>query len=181
MGCLGNYTLQGIGLDCQSNVGGIKRVWLGFQDSFTVTESTSAKRTVDQFTAEDGAKLYQYDLAKNTGSFDTAMTKNEENNSRYYTSTLSLSFSRMEAAKHLEVEALAAEALIGIVEDNNGKFWLVGNEGYLSANETTATTEGSWDGRNGYTVTMTAESSKMPLEIEKSKFESYIESTQISD
>lgn len=176
MACLTGYTLRGIGLDCNANIAGIKRVWLGYNDNFVIT-TTEASHTAT-IAAEQGAtdaKLYQYDFAKQTGSLNSTLTKDDVNGTRYYTNELVLSFNKLEGAKHIEVEAMAAEALIGIVEDNNGKYWVLGAEGgYLSATATSANAGQNYGDKNGYDVTLSAMSSHLPYEIDYDDFKSLI-------
>lgn len=184
MSCLSNITLKGISLDCNAILGGIRRAWLGYDGDFTVTvdETTHTVTTFAASTASASPKLYQYDFAKESGSLNSEMTKDEATGVRYYTNTLTLSFNKLEGAKHIEVEAMAAEALIGLVEDNNGKIWVLGtvisdgkNEGgYLSASATSATAGQSYGDKSGYDVTMTQMSSHLPYEIELDDFDSFI-------
>ena len=121
------------------------------------------------------AKLYPYDVVANTGGLTSTITKNEQNGTRYYTNTIAMQFTRLEAAKHLEVQAMAAEALVAIVETNDGKYWVVGADSYLSATESTAQTGSSFDDLNGYTISLAARSAYLPFSIEKEGFASLIQ------
>ena len=177
MGCLSDYTLKGIGLDCNPVLAGIKRVYLGYNDQFTITPD--AKTQTATIAAKEGAsataKLYAYDIVANTGGLTSTITKNEQNGTRYYTNTITMQFTRLEAAKHLEVQAMAAEALVAVVETNDGKYWVVGADSYLSATESTAQTGSSFDDLNGYTISLAARSAYLPFKIEKEGFSSLIQ------
>ena len=170
MGCLSNFTLTGIKLDCNPVLGGIKRVYLGYSDQLTITPN--AETHTATITGE--GKLYPYDVVANTGGLTSTITKNEQNGTRYYTNTITMQFTRLEAAKHLEVQAMAAEALVAVVETNDGKFWVVGADSYLSATESTAQTGSSFDDLNGYTISLAARSAYLPFSIEKEGFSSLI-------
>ena len=176
MGCLSNFTLKGIQLDCNPVLAGIKRVYLGYNDQFTITPDTQTQTAT--IAAKEGAsataKLYAYDIVANTGGLTSTITKNEQNGTRYYTNTIAMQFNRLEAAKHLEVQAMAAEALIAIVETNDGKYWVVGADSYLSATESNVQTGSSFDDLNGYTISLAARSAYLPFSIEKAGFESLI-------
>lgn len=175
MACLNFYTLTGISTDCNPSLAGIKKAYLGYADDFTVTiEDSDSGRTVT-LSGETGAKLYVYSFNKQTGSLTSTLTKDETNGTRYYTNTVALQFTKMEQAKHLEVEAMAAEHLIGIIEDNNGKYWLVGGDSYLSTDEATAQSGQSFDDLNGYNLTLNAMSAYLPFEIDLEDFQSYID------
>lgn len=174
MACLNNYTLTGITADCNPVLAGISEVYLGYYGSFNVEVNTSAQ-TISAITAVSGAKFYKYEFAKQTGSLNSTFTKDESNGTRYYTNTLTLQFSRYEAKKHLEVEAMGAEQLVGIVKDLNGQYWFVGFDGYLSTDTIEAGTGDTYDSLNGYNLTMNAMSAYLPFEIQYSQFESLID------
>lgn len=163
MACLDYTTLKGITYSCEANLAGIKEIYLGYRDDFNVTTNTETKTA--EITSVASAKLYKYTFAKRTGSMTTSLTKDETNGIRYYTTTINLQFNKMEGAKHLEIEAMAAEQLIAIVVDNNGKSWLVGSDSYVSADTTTAQTGQGFDELNGYQISMTGHSAYMPWEV----------------
>lgn len=177
MNCLTNYTLEGILADCNPNLAGVQEAYIGYYGDFVVDISESA-HTISTITSATGAstgKFYHYTFAKQTGSLNSTLTKDEANGTRYYTNTVTLQFSKLEARKHLEVEALSAEQLVAIIKDNNGKYWYVGYDGYLSASEATAQTGQSYDDMNGYNTTMNAMSAYLPFEIDYVKFSSLID------
>ena len=176
MGCLSNFTLTGIKLDCNPVLAGIKRVYLGYNDQLTITPDpqTQTATIAAKDGAESTAKLYAYDIVANTGGLTSTITKNEQNGTRYYTNTIAMQFNRLEAKKHLEVQAMAAEALVAVVETNDGKYWVVGADSYLSATESNAQTGSSFDDLNGYTISLAARSAYLPFEIQYSGFSSLI-------
>jgi len=182
MACLSNYTLKSILADCNPNLAGIAEVWLGYYGDWAVsadTESSAMTHTISSITAETGArmnKMQHYTFAKQTGSLTSTLTKDEANGTRYYTNELALQFSKMEARKHLEIEAMAAEQLVGIVRDLNGKYWFIGYDGYLSASDATAQSGQSYDDNNGYNITLQAMSAFLPFEMTKTQVDSVIES-----
>ena len=175
MACLSNYTLQGILADCNPNLAGIQEAYLGYYGSFNVSADTDTQKIASITTAQTGAKFYHYTFAKQTGSLNSTLTKDDTNGTRYWTNTVTLQFSKMEAEKHLEVEAMAAEQLVAIIKDNNLKYWFVGLDGYLSADDAQANSGQSYDDLNGYNLTMNAMSAYLPFEIDYSKFESLID------
>lgn len=161
--CLTNYTLKGIPFDCNPLLAGISELWLTYFDSATpaIVESS---HTITAVTMATGVTFYKYSFAKNTSSLNSVLTKDDANGTRYYTNTIEVVFSKLEAAKHLEVMAMAAEKLAAIVKDNNGKYWYVGADAYVSGTATEAGTGASYDDRNGYTVTLEGTSAYLPFE-----------------
>lgn len=175
MSCL--KTLKGIEMSCDPQLAGISEVWFGQYGEFNVVVTESA-HTVSNLTAASGATdavLYHYAFAKQTGSLTSTITIDEANGVRYYTNALTLQFNRLEAEKHVEIEALAAGQLIAIVHDLNDNYWFVGFDSYLSATEATAQSGQEFGSLNGYTLSMSAMSGHLPYKIEKSTFESLID------
>lgn len=163
--CLNNYTLQGIGYDCNPNLAGIKEIYLTYFDNVSIASGAVdySAHTISAVTLEGGATWFRYDFARNTSSLNSVLTKDDANGTRYYTHTIELVFNKLTALKHLEVMALAAEKLAAIVVDNNGKKWYVGFDAYISGSAAEAGTGASADDRNGYTVTLDGTSAYLPF------------------
>lgn len=167
MACL--TAIKGIGRSCAANLAGIKEVYIAdYDDVIPGTEGTNHTLVP---TLEEGAKFYTYKFNKQTGSLTSEMTKDETNGTLYYTHTITLQFTRLEGAKHMEIEALSKGQLSVIVLDNNNRYWFVGFDGYVSANATTAQTGQSFDDLSGYNTTLTAMSAHLPFEITKETFD----------
>ena len=163
--CLSNYTLQGIGYDCNPNLAGIKEIYLTYFDDASVEGAIDySAHTISSVTLSSGVKWYQYDFARNSSSLNSVLTKDDANGTRYYTHTIELVFNKLTADKHLEVMALAAEKLAAIVVDNNGHKWYVGADAYVSGSASETGTGASADDRNGYTVTIEGTSAYLPFE-----------------
>lgn len=163
--CLSDYTLKGIGYDCNANLAGVKKVYITYFDDASVSGAIDySAHTISAVTLSTGVTFFEYDFARNTSSLNSVLTKDEANGTRYYTNTLELVFNKLTAAKHLEVMALAAEKLAVIVVDNNGKKWYLGADAYVSGISTEAGTGASADDRNGYTVTLEGTSAYLPFE-----------------
>lgn len=172
MACLSNYTLTGILADCNPNLAGISDVWIGYYEDVTVTTSGNS---VTAFEIESGSNLYHYSFAKQTGSLTSTLTVDETNGTRYYTNEIGLQFTKMEARKHMEMEALAAEHLAVIVKDNNGHYWFVGKDTYVSSADQVAQTGTSFEDLNGYTLTLSNQEPHLPYEIQYDDFKDAID------
>lgn len=163
--CLSNYTLQGVAFDCNANLAGIKNVWLTYYDDADVEGAIDySAHTISAVTLSTGVTWYKYSFARNSSSLNSTLTKDDANGTRYYTNTLTLVFNKLEAQKHLEAMALAAEKLIALVEDNNGKVWFLGADSYVSGVSEEVGTGASADDRNGYNVTIEGTSGYLPFE-----------------
>ena len=173
MGCLSDYTLKGIMSDCNPVLSGIKRVYLGYRDSFEVTPNYGTQTAT--ISTSNGGKLYVYDIKVETGGLTSTFTRNDANGIRYYTNTIAMQFTKMEKEKHLEVQAMGAEELIAIVETNDKKYWLVGADSYVTTIESTAQSGSSFDELNGYQISLSQRSAYLPFEINYADFETYID------
>lgn len=163
--CLSNYTLQGVAFDCNANLAGIKNVWLSYFDDADVEGAINySAHTISAVTLSTGVTWYKYSFARNSSSLNSTLTKDDANGTRYYTNTLTLVFNKLEAQKHLEAMALAAEKLVALVEDNNGKVWFLGADSYVSGVSEEVGTGASADDRNGYSVTIEGTSGYLPFE-----------------
>lgn len=175
MGCL--QALKGLPQStCETNLAGIKKVYIAnYEDvDFTnVVMSGGVSNNISYvitsgISMASGATFHAYNFAKQTGSLTTTLTKDETNGTRYYTNVVALQFSKLEARKHLEFSALAADPTALIVVDNNDKKWLVGYDTYASATEGTAQTGQSFDDLNGYNISLSAQSAYLPIELQLS-------------
>lgn len=175
MACL-SYSLTGIPADCTPNMGGIKNAWLAYGDEFTVTP-TEATHTaaVAKATGITDAYFYKYHFAKNTSSITSTLTRDDANGIRYYTNEIVLQFNKMSAEKHLEAEAMAAENLIVVVEDNNDICWVVGgiNDSYVTASSENVQSGTNFDEMNGYTLTLSNTSGHLPYKVTKADIEAF--------
>lgn len=176
-------TLKGILMDCSSSIGGIKRVWLTrYSDielvagktatigDITETDPETSEvitlgKGVTAITLKSGAEWHPYEFRKNTGSLTSTLNVDTENGNNYITSELSLVFSKMETRKRMEIAALTVGAVVAVVEDSNGKFWLLGYEDYVSASAGTGETGTAKEDRNAYTITLSTDSTEWPYEL----------------
>lgn len=160
MSCL--KTLTGLGRSCDSNIPGLRIVAFANREDVASVTFGADGLSVSAITMASGATFYKYYFAKNTGSLTTTHVRSDENGNNYYTAAINLQFNKMEAAKHVEIEALAEGNLIAIATDNNGIHHLVGYDNYLSSEgEEIAGSGASIDDRNGYTLTLTATEKKI--------------------
>ena len=169
MGC-SLHTLAGLPQSaCETNLAGIKKAYIAnYENVASVAISGSDVENSYVITAiTTDKKFYAYNFAKQTGSLTSTLTKDEANGTKYYTNVAALQFSKMEARKHLEFSALAADPTALIVEDNNGKRWYIGYDSYASATEGTAQTGQSFDDLNGYNISLSAQSAYLPIEIDE--------------
>lgn len=166
MANLCTQTLAGIGIDCNTSVGGIKRIYVANWSD--VTEVTEAEGVITGITMASEAKFKEYAFRKQTGSMTCTLNTNEQNGTHFVQTDISLVFTRMETSKRIELSALSLGQLMVIVEDANGIYWLVGKEQYVSASAGGAQTGQAATDQNAFTLTLSDICSDYPYEVEKS-------------
>ena len=156
-------TLNGIARDCQSSMGGIRRVLMANFDDVTVTVTDGI---ISAIAMAGSAKFKEYLFRRNTGSLTSAYQLSDTGNNGVQ-SDLLMVFTRLETTKRVEVEALAHAEAVAIVEDCNGKFWYLGKDEPLAiADGTNAATGTARADLNGYNVALQDHSLELPLEVD---------------
>ncbi|MBQ6358559.1 MAG: hypothetical protein IJI97_06325 [Clostridia bacterium] len=157
-------TLNGIARDCQSSMGGIRRVLMANFDDVSAVTVTDGM--ISAITLVSPAKFKEYLFRRNTGSLTSAYQVSDTGNNGVQ-SDLVMVFTRLETTKRLEVEALAHAEAVAIVEDCNGKFWYLGKDEPLTiADGTNAATGTARADLNGYNVALQDHSLELPYEVD---------------
>ena len=157
-----NVTLTGIALDCGTNLSGIKAIYLA--NDASVGDVTASEGEISAIDASAGS-FKKYVPAKNTGSLTKTLTKDESTGVMYYTNEAVAQFNRMETAKRTEIANIDRGQFKAIVLDNNGKYWFLGKDNYVSATAVTGQTGAGLDDGNFYTLTLTDISTELPYEV----------------
>lgn len=159
-----SQTLAGIPASCETNVGGIREVYIcnyNDVDKITVTEGV-----ITAITMNATAKFKKYCFKKNTSSLTSTLNVDPANGVNFVQSDLALVFAKQETAKRIEIAALSLGELRVIVLDSNGTYWFLGEEEFVSATAGTAETGTNRTDGNRYTITLTDYSASYPKEVE---------------
>lgn len=163
------YSLKGLTLDCETNIGGIKEVYIAnYADvDLTGVTLTGADATTELKASDiNGAgKFHKYELRKQTGSMTSTLNVDEASGLRMVTTELVLEFGRMETKKRTEIAGLALGQLAVIVKDGNDKYWYLGADEYVSASGGSGQSGVNRTDKNAYSITLKEESAVFPLEI----------------
>lgn len=162
MACL--ITLNGITLDCQPSLGGIKRVWIT-QYSDVESVVVGEDNMIESITLAAEAHWYEYQFRKATGSLTSTLNVDESAGVNYVSNELALVFTKMETAKRIEIAALSIGQLAVVVEDSNGHYWFLGKDDYVSASAGTGVTGTAKGDQNAYTLTLSTDSDSYPYEL----------------
>lgn len=160
MGCC--ETLAGISRNCDTGVGGIRRVLAACRDE--ITDITITDEQISAVKAEPCAfKIYE--LPKETSNVTLTWNRDTAAQSGYWENVLTLAWRRMDTPKKIEVDALAITDLVMIVEDNNGKYWYYGYDYPVEMTGGTAQSGSALADANGYDLEFTDHSLKHPYEV----------------
>ena len=170
-------TLSGLANSCKSDLGGIVEAY--FTDYDNLSAVTVSGGAITSLTLAASAKFYTYKFDENVSNFTS--TRSVNNNIGVYNHTINLQFKSLEAAKNVEVSALAEGHLAGIIKTRAGKYFFFGYDGYLTSNDSASAESGTnFDDFNGYNLVLNGQSAYFPFEISKSLFESYIQDAPAS-
>ena len=157
-------TLKGISRDCSPNSGGVRSVWLANKADIDSISLPSLDGSISSIEMKTGKSFFEYQFVRGTASLSSNYAVNAENGTKYVETDLVMVFNRMDVSKRKELIALKGAELAGLVEDNNGKIWLIGLDRPLEMSAGDGLTGTAYADRNGYSITLHDVSSQMPRE-----------------
>ena len=125
----------GIAKGCKDNSGGLKRVLI--QNTSEITSFTPELASVADLgaitaiTMEAGAQYYEFIPNKMSSNWVENVQSNIQNGTMGYEQVLSLIFKKNEASLRNQVLLLGQAEISVIVEDYNGKYFILGEENGL--------------------------------------------------
>ena len=140
-------------LPCKSAFGGIKKVL--FADFGTIGSITVDPTTKEVTAITDAATppiWYEYDI-KGTSSLDTAVVSSRDNGTTFYTQTLNLTLTYLDALTQQELQTLAVARPYVVVEDYYGNSFLCGFENGMECTGGTVVTGAAAGDLSGFTLT----------------------------
>ena len=145
---------------CSGNTGGIKNVWIGLQEDFSVT--TIVDWGITAWTVSAPTSVYA--INRNTGNYTEETAQDLLSGSTLVTQTITLMFNRRDKAKSEAISVLGGgqRYLAVVIQDANDKYW------YFENVQLTATGEGSGTARaegSKYSVTLLAEADHLSYEV----------------
>lgn len=157
-------TLKGLPEDCQASMGGIKKLWIlpYVEGNFTLNTSDSGN-TVSSITSSGDTKAFYF--KKGNAQATSTLNVDAQNGVNYVSTEIQMTFTRQEASKRAEVNALTMGETSVIYLDANNHMWALGIENPVSATAGTAQTGAQKSDGNFYQITLTADESGFPVEI----------------
>ena len=139
-------------IPCKSAFGGIKKVL--FADYGTIA-SIAVDSTTKEATITDGSPApswFEYDV-KGNSSLETTVTSSRENGTTFYTQTLNLTLTYLDAKTQAELQTLAVARPYIVVEDYYGNSFLCGFENGMECTGGTVVTGAAAGDLSGFTLT----------------------------
>ena len=141
----------GRSLPCKSAFGGIKKVYFGDFVGITAV-SLGADGEVATITGTQ-PDWYEYDV-KGNSSLETTVTSSRENGTTFYTQTLNLTLTYLDAKTQNELQIIAVGRPYVVVEDYYGNQFLCGFENGMECTGGTTVTGAAAGDLSGFTLTM---------------------------
>lgn len=136
-------------IPCKSAFGGIKRVY--FADYGGIT-SVTVDSTTKEATIAGSPTWYEFDV-KGNSSLETTVTSSRENGTTFYTQTLNLTLTYLDAKTQAELQTLAVARPYVVVEDYYGNSFLCGFENGMECTGGTIVTGAGAADLSGFTLT----------------------------
>jgi hypothetical protein len=137
---------------CKSAFGGIKKVL--FADYGTIA-SIAVDSTTKEATITNGSPAptwFEYDV-KGNSSLETTVTSSRENGTTFYTQTLNLTLTYLDAKTQAELQLLAVARPYVVVVDYYGNNFLCGFENGMDCTGGTVVTGAAAGDLSGFTLT----------------------------
>ena len=170
-----SQVVNGIAADCQTNVGGVREVYIANYSDVTTIEVDESSNMIKTITMADTAKFKKYSFKKNTSSMTSTLNVDPANGINFVQTDLALVFAKQETVKRMEIAKLSLGELRVIVLDANGKYWFLGQEEFVSATAGTAETGTNRTDGNRYSITLTDYSASYPYEVDSSIISGIVE------
>ena len=136
-------------IPCKSAFGGIKKVY--FADFGELTGVTVDAST-GEATVTGSPTWYEYDV-KGASSLETTVTSSRENGTTFYTQTLNLTLTYLDALTQNQLQVLAVGRPYAVVEDYYGNSFLCGFENGMECTGGTVVTGAAAGDLSRFTLT----------------------------
>ena len=145
---------QGFTLDCKKAVGGIKSVRFASLADYQGLAAVVSTGQIQSFGSAT-AVFRKYELDKEESSFSDDPTPGSNKGTLYYVPTLTFILSRLDTAKRNEMQLLAKNRVVAILETNEStpSYWVIGYNNGLDFASGTGASGTAWADLNGYTMT----------------------------
>ena len=166
-----------IASDCAPNIGGVKRIWVGSREKVAINDMAigygDCNVEIERAEGVAGVVFVGVTARPALSTITTTLTYSEENETMYFRTVVQAVLNRMNQEKHLFVFSIVSSDAIFVVEDMNGKRWILGPgmEPVFPLLRRVQLTGGSFGSgtqksdRNGYDLELSWDSAGPPAEL----------------
>ena len=164
---------SGFLIDCKLSNGGIKNVYFTeFANKETLSYNASGQVSV--FTLISGKQFFKYEMPVESAFIEEIPQANIQNGTIFYEQNLTIILNTLKTATRNELRLLSLNRLMAIMEDNNGRYWLLGETSAMDLSGGTTGTGTAKGDRNGYELTFQAKEPEPMREVLSSLIPSLI-------
>lgn len=161
-----NITLTGINVGCKDSMGGIKEVYAIKAENVTGVTVDASTNMIDDISVTTGEKFKTYKVRKQTSSMTSTFSTDDAVGTFSIQTDLALQFTKMTTKRNEELMGLLVEDLVILAKDQNDRTWYLGKDNGVTASAGTAQTGQAMGDLNGYNVTLTDISRRLPYEVD---------------
>lgn len=154
--------ITGIAGTCKDNTGGLKEVYIAAYDDIAEVLLDDSTGTITSIEMKDTGKFHAFQFRKNTAAFTETSTVDDAAGTIFIQSDLVLQFSKVDAAKRLEIQALIEGDVVVIVRDNNEVLHYLGYDNTVTSTAASGEFGTSMGDFSGYKITLSDFSRKFP-------------------
>lgn len=152
--------------DCRDSRGGLQKIYITEIGNKNTLSPASGKITTFTLTTGKQFWIYAIDRQAEAADFTDKQTGNDANGSLMNEQSLNMVLHKMQQSLRDEIRLLAKNDLMIIVLDENGTYWLLGENRGMRLNDSTATTGKSMGDLNGYTMVFTGKEPEAAREVD---------------
>lgn len=155
---------QGYNLDCRSNFGGVKEVYImEFENATAITVTANVVTAITKV----ATKLFRkYNLVAHTAEADEAGSLSREAGTQSNKQSVKFPINKMTTSIRNEILLLAQNRLLIVIVDENGTGWLYGYEYGMMLATWAAKTGKVLSDRNGYELAFESDEKNLALEVD---------------
>lgn len=162
-----NSLTKGIPKNCGGTRGGIKRLFLSDWENIVDITLDSPIDDISAITMAVGTTFYEFVFNPQSSTFNEKVTGDSAIGTQINTQTINLVLARREKSKRDVIKNLFGFKKLGaIVEDEMGKFWLLGEASGLRMNDLDSQAGTKGVDPNGYTIILVAEELDLANEVQ---------------
>lgn len=171
MACILN---EGWSLGCRDNTGGVQRILIkSFVPGVTYTYDVNGKITASSQVSPPET-FYEFEQTSEAAEFLQEGQHSVENGTNFYNQTVNLVFHKYQAATRDLVYVLAQKEVIVLVQDQNGAWFIVGEQNGANLTASTANVGKAYGDMNGSTVTLLAKEPSPSREVDAAYISSIV-------